>query len=191
MEIEIRKLDEQTELIKHYEKAFINNVFEIGKVLLYVRQTSLWKLKYETLKAYVEGNFSFSLRQAEKFMAVTTKFSDTPNLSSLGITKLYLLTSVPDEYIDEIIEKVEDKTIPKRDFMKIIGTMATQAGKPPVYTEDVNEIILSLKRQYEVIIEAGDNYKIALTNWIESAKNYQKDDEILKLVDEARKLIDL
>ena len=113
------KLDELTTIIKHRENSIKTSVFDIGKDLLYIKEKSLFKAKYESLKDYIEDNFSFTMRQAEKFMSVTTKFGGRGELSSLGITKLYLLTQVPDEHFDEIVEKVvKEGIVPTADEIK-------------------------------------------------------------------------
>lgn len=192
-----KELDERTALIKHHEKAVQNNVFSIGKELLYIQDKSLWKGKYPSLKGYIEDNFTFSDRQARKFMNVTTRFGYKSELSSLGITKLYILTQVPDEHIEEVIKRVTDRVNPPISVIEQeISRFKHHSGSKPHYSDDPKEHITKLIRQFSEIEALSDSHnfikselKDSLLAWINSAEKYE-DSELDKLKTKANEKLD-
>ena len=183
-----RVLDERTAIIKHKEKTIKQSVFDIGEQLLWINERNAWKVDHVSLKAYIEANFTFSDRQARKFMAVTTKFQGQAELNSLGITKLYLLTQVPEEHVDEILEKVEKGEIEPKDITKEVRRFQHQAGGQPRYSDDPDEHKLKLLREWPSIKEMKENIQTSLDKWIEQANKFSDDEEISKCLTEARNL---
>jgi len=188
MEISMRELGERIAIIKHKEKGIKQNVFDIGKELIWIRDNSAWKGTYDTFRALIDANFTFSLRQGERFMAVTAKFGKHSDFKSLGITKLYLLTQVPDEHFDEVLEKVEKEKLTTTDIIKEVKRFQHQAGGQPRYSNDPDEHKLKLLREWPSIKEMRENIQVSLDKWIEQANKFSQDPEISKCLTEARNL---
>ena len=101
------KLNNHISIIKYKERSIILNFLDIGSELCLVQESALWKGIYPTFEALVDQTFSFSYRQAIKFMKVAKTF---PNLSGdvvkkLGIEKLTLLTYCPESEVKELVHE--------------------------------------------------------------------------------------
>ena len=192
MELVEQKLDEYIQRIKHRENTIKTSVFDIGRELLYIKQERLYLGRYGTFKECIDDNFSFSIRQAEKFMSVANKFKEQSQLSSIGITKLYLLTQVPEESFDEVLEEVkENPKISVETVKKKVKLMMSAVGN----SKEPESKHLTLKRQFNIIrsqfedhITMKQDLKKSLNNWIEQAASID-DSDIQNLIGEASALV--
>ncbi len=129
------KLDEKTNLIKHYCKAVKGNFLKIGELLIEVRNNELFKEKYETFVEYLDSqDFEFSKSYAYKIMNVYEEFSTI--LDSLPITKLIELTYVKDK-------------VKREELLERAGDMPTAALKEEVKKLSKEELFNRIHRQYQ------------------------------------------
>ena len=175
----IKSLSEATNLIKHYEKTFILNVLDIGKVLVQITEERLYKERYGTFEDYMKGNdFSFSESHAYNFMDIYRKYGQNlqrlEKIKELGGMRLLIASiKVENEYVDHVLEQVEDKKIDKKEAIKIMNRMKTRAGKEPHYSSKPEEHQAKLRRQlitmdptYEIGMEHMENCKISYIAWV-------------------------
>jgi len=163
------ELDEITEKIKWREKALKLNIWDIGNDLLSVLKDKLYRSKYANMKAYIEDNFSFSVRQSWKFIALAKQYKDRSAVTALGVEKLYIMTTVPEEYHDEIVEVVEDNPkLTVKDLQRKIKRFKGNAGRPPSYSEEKVEHDLKFARQVKELEQDRESIRDAIKDWNES-----------------------
>lgn len=187
-EIKLSKLEEQTKLIKHYEKAWIDNALKIGEVLKEVNDSKSYKDNYKTFQEYVEANFSFTRQYAYNFIGLSEKYGRMSNqfdkLKTYGIKFLILTLAVPDDYIDEVIEEFKSKPeIKSKEAIKLLKRFSNQVGSVPRHSGSLNplqrkeEHILKLKREaesikdeFKTLQEIKKNLKESIQKWLSAAK---------------------
>ncbi|MAG76405.1 MAG: hypothetical protein CL811_06545 [Colwelliaceae bacterium] len=188
-------IDEMTKIIQQREKSIALSFFDIGKDLIYIRDKKLYLKNYKTFKDYIEDNFKFSKRSAEKYMAVTTRFQSRNEAASLGIEKLYILTQIQEEKSFELLEEAQETHIPRDKLIQRVNRMKSQAGEPPRYSDDRDEHDLKLIRQFQSLeiqfeewSKVGENLSIALQNWKNEAVQTASPD-VQKLIKKTLEMI--
>jgi len=200
----IKSLSEATNLIKHYEKTFILNVLDIGKVLVQITEEKLYKQAYGTFEDYMKGNdFSFSESHAYNFMDIYRKYGQNlqrlEKIKELGGMRLLIASiKVENEYVDHVLEQIENKKIDKNEAVKIVNRMRSRAGKESHYSDSKSEHKLKLRRQLEVLhpqFEVWDedmreDLKISYTAWLQGAKKFTGDPDFIILIKEVKEKIE-
>jgi len=202
---------EVTESIKHKIKDVHWNIWDIGKDLAYAKEKKLYSLHYGTFEGYIKKEFDMSIRHAERFMKITTTF-ERQAVTDVGIAKLYMLTSVPTEKHIEIIRKIEKRDMNRKELEEEIKRIKDRIGVEPHYSSDPAEHQLKLIRQWnevqahleafpvaikqlkEVYEQEEQNLKSDLksevANWLEAAKKYVFNEEILERVEKGKKAME-
>jgi len=194
MELEITQLEEKTNLIKHYESATIKNILQIGKLLKEINEDGSYKVTHESFVKYVESNFSFKKSYAYSFIQLYEKYGESfqrlEKIKELGGMRFVLLSiKEEDDHIDEVVKKVEDKSIPMSQLGKEVKRLKDQAGTEPSYSSSVDEFDLKLIRQANGLEAFRDNLIIGLENWLVGAKK-SSNQEILKFKEQFSKLLE-
>ena len=177
-------------IIIHRAQTVVKTFLQLGKNLNELKELCIQaKVSFEAHIKEKEEEFGFGIRQAQKYMQVYDKFGLETNLSSLGITKLYLLTYVPDEQIDEIIELVQDKKIDREELSRKVKRAVEQIGN----TSRSDDPELTLKRQIETLFEEYEDvikdFKESFANWIKTAEKYD-DPELKTMKQKANEILE-
>ena len=166
-------LSEITQIIKHRQDSIQLNFWDIGNDLVSVKEKKLYLDKYKTFEEWIEDNFSFTPSYASKFMKVAIEFDRTNFPREIGLTKLYLITFVPEEKRDEIIGKVENKQIKTReDIEQEVKRM--KSGTLPYYSDDPEEHKLKLAREGNNLINEINGYRDSLKSTLEHYKSLKE-----------------
>ncbi len=182
-------LETKINVIKHKEKTIVLSFIEIGKELLEIRKYSTFKGKYSNFELFIQHEFSFSYKQAFKFMKIASKF-DNPGrdiITKLGIEKLYLLTFVPEQESRELIEEVKETKMPLNELKKRVERIKPRSLLEVSTINEIEEYILKNRRigmtfieQIEQFKEEHKQTKELLTNkislWAGSIKNQKLED---------------
>ena len=206
MEIQ-KSLEEQTKEIQILCKKWVENCFEIGGKLRQIRDSKSYKHQYGTFEAYINANFDFTERYAYNFMDIHEKFNEKLKsfqlLSEFGIRALILSLQVPDDYIEEMVDELEQtkKINPKtnvQQLAKVVKRFSKQSGSEPRHQSALNredakeEHILKLRREalsfhnrFNEIEQAQIALKEGIKKWESSALKYP---ELAQQVKEMRSL---
>lgn len=88
--------------IHHHTGNLLESVYEIGRRLLWAKEV----LGHGHFEAWWEGSLPFSERTIQNYMRVATLFIERPALrqplAAVGLRKVLLLTSLPDEVKDDM-----------------------------------------------------------------------------------------
>jgi hypothetical protein len=181
------ELEQYTNIIKHREKSIKLNFWDIGRDLAYIKEKSLYKERYESFKAYVEGNFTFTPNHADKMIRVATEYGRQDLTVSIGLSKLYLLLQVPQEHREEILEMVEDKKITRNELQTQVKRFKSQAGE--VRTKQDEEEKLGLLRQFDSMKQICDDVRVSWEKWISKAYKYDKDPDFIWRIESAKEYL--
>ncbi len=154
------ELNDLTIEIKHRESNIVLNFLKIGQLLTTAKKL----LEHSEFTPYIERNFSFSPRHARRFMEVFNKFGLLSNgspLKQLGITKLYLLTYIPNEELDEVIEKVKTEKLKTIEEIKREVDKFKLSNLPAVDTE--GERHLKWLREGQALLVLFQDYKFQMS----------------------------
>jgi len=99
-EIEINKLTKLTSEILVYKQQTAQNIIEIGRRLIEVKDM----LSHGEWLPWLEEKVDFTPRTAQKFMKISEEYSNTNATSLLGTEKLWLLLDVPQDERQDFIE---------------------------------------------------------------------------------------
>ena len=98
------------------------NLYDMCCMLKEMRDGKLYKeLGYQNFEDYCENEVGFNRTQAHKYIAIIEKVSENVYSSKhLGVTKLYLLSSLSESQQEEIQEKIKVEDISVRDLKEEI-----------------------------------------------------------------------
>jgi len=115
--IALTLLEDKAKSINHLKNEVALNVIEIGRHLKEAREICA----HGDWNNWVESNVEFTDRQARSYMQVYEKFGNRNTYSDLGMSKLKLLASLPDD-IDtkEFIKNNDVENTPVRQLQTII-----------------------------------------------------------------------
>ena len=126
-------LQDRTTVIIHRVKNVKLNIWDLGNDLLYIQQHELYKEdNFNSMEDYIEyykdkDKFGFGYRQAQKYIAIAKELPRDALGSSHSLSEIYLLTSIPTEYRDEIVEKIKEKTCQQKNLLRLLNdTVARQ-----------------------------------------------------------------
>ena len=199
------KLEEKTSLIKHYLKAWSNNIIAVGKELKEIQDSKIYKENFKSFEEYVENTFDFKKSYAYNFIKVYEKYGQNSNrlekVKDYGMRVLILSLSVPDDYIDEVMGEIKSNPeIKSKEAARILKRFSNQVGAAPRHSESLNPIqrreehVLKLKREADIIKEKFDEFKQIKTDlkdsirlWLDSAGKFNG----LEALKEDLKIIEL
>jgi|TARA_Y100000310_G_scaffold344207_1_gene455723 hypothetical protein len=198
------KLNERTQIIIHSVNSTKSSVWNVIGQLHIIQRDKLYKEgNFNSMEDYIKYNedkFEFGYRQAQKYITTYTELladeqSSSHNHNSLvniPLSKLFLITRVPEEHRDEIIEQVVEKGLTRDELSKRIKRSKEQAGTKPEHKEDV---IYKLQRQFNTIeqhfngnIEFTRDLKEEIANWVASAVKHGKNEQISALIVKANEM---
>lgn len=143
--INLEQIDKITEEILKYKQQTAQNIIEIGKRLIKVKEA----LKHGDFTKWLEEKVDYTPKTAQKFMKIYKVFGKTNTPSFLSSEKLYLLTNLPEEDREEFINSNDIEKISVRELQKKIKVM-----KKPKTEKTIEEDSLEdLKKQRKDIIE--------------------------------------
>jgi len=168
-------LKDRTTIIQQREKSIHLSFWDIGNDLAYIREKRIYKEKYDTFEKYIDDNFKFSMRHANRMIAVSSEYNkDT--VSQIGLSKLYLILSVPEDYQDEIIKQVETKDIRTReDLSREVKRFKGQVGERPAHSKDQSEFEYKLVREGEGILQIKHDLIESIAKWMTATKPLSND----------------
>lgn len=132
-----------TERIRQYGAQMANAVCNIGKDLRYMKVTKLYEeLGYESFENYAEKEFELKQRQAYQYISVFEKLGEDfiEKNSSLGISKLALLTQLNVDERQELIESGEAAEMSVREMKTKVEEIADK-GEQQSFFEPITEVI--------------------------------------------------
>ena len=130
------------------------NLYDMCMMLKEMRDGKLYKeLGYQNFEDYCENEVGFNRTQAHKYIAIIEKVSENVYSSKhLGVTKLYLLSSLSESQQEEIQEKVKVEDVSVRELKEEIKKLKEdkEAAEKKAQDEITNRIhlqsdVLSLK----------------------------------------------
>lgn len=129
---EIIKSAEYTKAVTLHRRICANaqaaqdSLFEVCKGMKEMRDGKLYKeLGYSTFEEYSTKEIGFSKKQSYQYIAIAEKFGEnvTPGLRNIGVSKLYLLSTLSDEERAEVVEKNDIESISKRELESKIADL--------------------------------------------------------------------
>lgn len=102
------------------------SLYEVCKGLKEMRDGKLYKeLGYQNFEDYSENEVGITRKQSYQYISIAEKFGEnvTPGLQKIGVSKLYLLSTLSEPEREEIIERVDIEDISKRDLEKEIKSL--------------------------------------------------------------------
>lgn len=138
----VEELDEACDTIRKGTRMAARELWEMGQAFSRIDELKLWKLRvddkgkpvYVGFKQFCAEEFGISPTYAYTLMKVTANYTEA-DIERLGVAKLKLALSVPDEKRDEMISKAEngatvnDLKSEARRVRENGGTVS--ASKPP------------------------------------------------------------
>lgn len=108
-------------------KAAQESLFEVCKDLKEIRDGRLYmSLGYEAFEDYCVKEHELSYKQACKYIAVAERFPDGISPGRLGISKLYLISTLNDEEKAEIEKRVDMEDVSKSQLEKAIADLKAE-----------------------------------------------------------------
>lgn len=185
---ELKQFDlaEKTAKVKILTAQTAENIIEIGKTLLEVKEN----IPYGEFQNWLENEVNYSKSTAYNFMKVAKEFPDFQLVGNLGMKKLLALTGIEAENREKIInnndldnmtvKEVENVVADEKMLEKVNKFMERMSYKIPQYKKNRNnEIYDGLLDEEKEILENGvvECYKAsewARNEMYESLKEVQK-----------------
>jgi len=124
-------LEQYTKQIKLKEQFIQDGFLYLGRLLLEVRGSKVYKAKYETFKQYVEDNFTFTVRNAQRFMQMYDLFKNCEiDVAKLGIGKLIELLKLPESERDDFV-KANEEFLENSSVKEIKEKVSKETSKSP------------------------------------------------------------
>ena len=186
-----------------------HSMIELAKSLKKMRDSKLYtQLGFEKFEDYTEKMVGIKQRQAYNFISALEGFGEDKfeKYSSLGITKLNALLSVPYEIRDEFIEKNNVSNVSTRDLSTMIKELEEKGEQISLYEEqmaigtsqndDLKQMLKNAQSEKQSLLQeisilknkpievsppsAADLEKIKTEVKVELDKDYQKQTADLK-----------
>lgn len=191
-ELQQFNLAEKTAKIKILTAQTAENIIEIGKTLLEVKET----LPYGEFQSWLETDINYSKRTAYNFMKVAQEFPDVHSVAHLGIKKLLALTGIEADDREKIINNndLEDMTVKQVEeiikgekmLKEVNEFMERMSQELPKYGEDFNyasegfteEETQKLKEYGNSLNQAFENARVIEYQELLDIKEIFKDDKM-------------
>lgn len=121
------------------------NLYDMCVMLKEMRDNKLYKeLGYQNFEEYCEQEIGFTRRQGQKYSKIGDMYSkENGNSSShfekLGVTKLYLLSSLSESQQEELQEKVKVEDVSVRELKAEITRLKEEKQKADKAAADANK----------------------------------------------------
>lgn len=139
------------------------SLYEVCKGLKEMRDGKLYKeLGYQNFEEYCEKETGIKHSQAYKFISIAEKLPDDffhPG-GKIGISKLYLLSTLSEEERTEITENTDLETVSKRELEEKIKEIKTLREK----NDELNRENVTIVKQRETLISQRDKLEDQVTN---------------------------
>lgn len=102
------------------------SLYEMCKSLKEMRDGKLYKeLGYESFENYAETEVGMTKRNANRYVSIADMLSKngTPVSPKLGVTKLYLLSTLSEEEITEVVQSTDIDSVSKRELESKIADL--------------------------------------------------------------------
>lgn len=128
-------LDKLTKDILELKKQTIDNMIEIGKKLIEVKES----LPHGQFGKYLKEEVDFSIQTANKYMKVVREFSNYATLRNLEPSKLIILLDVPKDNLDEFTSENDLKNMSCGEIRDKIKEVKNARKKTKKETNDNEE----------------------------------------------------
>lgn len=139
------------------------SLYEVCKGLKEMRDGKLYKeLGYQNFEEYCEKETGIKHSQAYKFISIAEKLPDDffhPG-GKIGVSKLYLLSTLSEEERTEITENTDLETVSKRELEEKIKEIKTLREK----NDELNRENVTIVKQRETLISQRDKLEDQVTN---------------------------
>lgn len=103
------------------------SLYEVCKGLKEMRDDKLYKeLGYQNFEDYCKNEIGISDRMSRKYISIIENWNPGSEFASLGVTKLYLLSTLSEEERTEITEKNDIEDMTKRELEQKIAELKTR-----------------------------------------------------------------
>lgn len=187
---EIQSIDTLTAEILILKQQTAQNIIEIGKRLIAVKQS----LPHGEWGNWLKEKVDFTERTAQNFIRVAKEFSDTKAIADLGITKVYSLLDLPPDEREEFIKNNPVEKMSTRELQKAIKEKQELEKKLKVAEEKIEKNLskftkvetekTKLKEKLKAIEEKNKEELVNKEVEIENLKIHVSD--IKKKLDEAQ-----
>ncbi|ASN68264.1 hypothetical protein 10S11_2 [uncultured Caudovirales phage] len=187
---EIQNIDTLTTEILILKQQTAQNIIEIGKRLIAVKES----LPHGKWGKWLEEKVDFTDRTAQRFMKVASEFSNTTALSDLPKSKVFALLDLPQEERDEFIEnnpinemstrELQKAIKEKQELEKKLKAVEKKAEEEQKVREDISQNYDKLEKTNKKHYEKSEKLKRELEkikNQLKKAKEKGNDEEIERI----------
>ena len=130
------------------------SLFEVCRGLKEMRDGKLYKeLGYQNFEDYAENEVGMTKRNANRYVAIAEMYeSGTPVSQKVGVTKLYLLSTLSEGEREEVMQTTDVEKVSKRELEAKIAEVRSLKAQVDSLTADrdrVQEKVKSLESQVE------------------------------------------
>ena len=138
-------------------RAAQESLFEVCKDLKEIRDGKLYmSLGYEVFEDYCVKEHELSYKQACKYIAVAERFPDGISPGRLGISKLYLISTLSDEEKAEIEKRVDVEDVSKSQLEKAIADLKAENKRLEEENQVTFDELEKLKSKSTDVTQAKD-----------------------------------
>lgn len=126
------------------------SLFEFCKGLKEMREKELYKeLGYKDIDEYSSAELGMTSRNVRRYISVAEMAENgrTPVSANLGITKLYLLSTLSDEEREEVSETTDLEAVSKRDLEEKIKNLKAQNADIMAQLNAAGDKVLEAERK--------------------------------------------
>lgn len=130
---EIMRSEDYTKAVELHQKIVVNaqlaqnSLYEACAGLKEMRDSRLYKeLGYQNFDSYCETEVGLQSRQAYRYISIAEKFGDVTPVSHLGVAKLYLLSTLPEDEREQVMQEVDVEQVSKRELEKVVQELKAE-----------------------------------------------------------------
>lgn len=126
------------------------SLFELCKGLKEMREKDLYKeLGYKDIDEYSSAELGMTSRNVRRYISVAEMVENerTPVSANLGITKLYLLSTLSDEEREEVAETTDLEAVSKRELEEKIKNLKAQNADIRAQLDAAGDKVLEAERK--------------------------------------------
>ncbi len=199
---DLNKLNDGIELAKQYANSAISNILKLGEILATAIKP-YYRLKYSSFEQALEENqVGISKRHADRIIKVYETFG-TRVSQNLSFRKLYLLTQVEDEHLDEYVEIAKEPKMTAQKLEKKIKRSLPNVGDESYYAKNLDtkdkeedrklKLIRhakELESEFKSFLAIKEDLRLKANNWLNNAVNLPDLAEAVKEIKEQLRCLD-
>lgn len=157
-------------------RAAQESLFEVCKDLKEIRDGKLYmSLGYNAFDDYCIKEHELSYKQACKYIAVAERFPDGISPGRLGISKLYLISTLSDEEKSEIEHRVDVEEISKSQLEKAISDLKAENKRLEEEKQVTFDELEKLRNENSDVSQAKERIEFLQVKLEEQEKLTQKE----------------